>query len=283
MQRIKNFIKNRLLRVRKEKVLVPCLEGQLLKGRNALITGGTSGIGFAIAESFLKNGADVIITGRQQGKLDNAKEKLVSSTKCNNERIKTAILDLTDVSGIERRLSDIVCKSEEQIDIFVNNAGINTGVQFPNTSEADYDAVLNTNLKGMYFVSQFIVKYMVENEIKGNILNVTSSSALRPAISPYIISKWGERSLTLGMAKKYLRYGIIINGIAPGSTLTPMLNSEDTNDLYLEYSPIKRYIAPEEIGNMATILVSDLGKTIVGDTVYMTGGAGVITFDDMNY
>ncbi|MFR8619933.1 MAG: SDR family oxidoreductase, partial [Romboutsia timonensis] len=116
-----------------------------------------------------------------------------------------------------------------------------------------------------------------------NILIINSSSSLRPAITPYIVSKWGERSLTLGMAKKALQYGITVNGLAPGSTLTPMLEKGNKTDLSLDYSPIKRYIAPEEIGNMATFLVSDMGKTIIGDTIYMTGGAGVITYDDMQY
>ena len=85
---------------------------------------------------------------------------------------------------------------------------------FPNTNEKDYDTILDTNLKGVYFFSQEIAQYMIRKSIKGNILNIVSSSALRPAISPYIIAKWGERGLTLGMAKKYLPYGIIVNGLA---------------------------------------------------------------------
>ena len=168
------------------------------------------------------------------------------------------------------------------MDIFVNNAGINTGKLFPDTSESDFDAVLNTNLKGMYFCSQIIVKYMVENQIKGNILNITSSSALRPGTSPYVLSKWGEKSLTIGMAKKFLKYGIIVNGLAPGPTATAMLKKND-DDLYCDYSPTKRYLAAEEVGNIATILVSDMGRMIVGDTIYMTGGAGIITYDDVGY
>lgn len=156
--------------------------------------------------------------------------------------------------------------------------GVKFGKVFPETSEEDYDKVLNTNLKGMYFISQIIVKYMVENKIHGNILNITFSSSLRPGVSPYIVSKWGERSLTLGLAKKYLPYGIIVNGLSPGFTLTPMLKSELDNDLDFNSSPSKRYAAPEEIGNLATIMVSDMGRMIVGDTIYATGGDGVITY-----
>lgn len=94
---------------------------------------------------------------------------------------------------------------------------------------------------------------MVKHHIRGNILNVTSSSALRPAISPYILAKWGERGLTLGMAKKYLPYGIIVNGIAPASTLTPMLQKDNANNLNLPWAPSGRFLAPEEVGNIATI------------------------------
>lgn len=283
MHSIKAIIKNKLTKVVKEKVVVPCMEGHYLDNRCAFITGGSSGIGFAIAESFLKNGASVIITGRNQSNLEIAKTSLIDKTRCSSDSVSIGVLDIADVVNVENNLFNIISQTKKIVDIFVNNAGVNGGEMFPNTKEEDYDRILDTNLKGMYFVSQAAAKYMVSNAIKGNILNITSSSALRPAISPYIVSKWGERGLTLGMAKKYLPYGIIVNGIAPGSTMTPMLRRENIDDLYLDYSPSKRYLIPEEIGNIATILVSQMGRMIVGDTVYMTGGAGLLTFDDMTY
>lgn len=284
MIQLKRFLKNKLIKEVKEKVIIPIIEGHYLDNRVALITGGSSGIGYAIAESFLRNGAYVIITGRSIDKLMRAKKTLCDKLGIAEERIFIGKLDISQVNNIEITLQNIISKTGKVVDIFVNNAGVNGGNLFPNTTENDFDRIINTNLKGMYFASQAMVKYMVLNKIKGNILNVTSSSALRPAISPYILSKWGENGLTLGMAKKYLKYGIIVNGIAPGSTLTPMLqDNNDGKDLYLSYSPSKRYLAPEEIGNMATILVSQVGKMIVGDTVYMTGGAGIITYDDMDY
>lgn len=281
--RIKSFLKRKFTKIIKEKVVIPCLEGHYLDGRNAFITGGSSGIGFAIADSFLKNGATVIITGRNISKLESAKKDLISKNNISKDRVKIYKLDFADVDNIEKNINEIINKSKIVVDIFVNNAGVNCGNLFPNTSVHDYEVVLDTNLKGIYFASQAIVKYMVKYSIKGNILNISSSSALRPAISPYILSKWGENGLTLGMAKKYLKYGIVINALAPGSTLTPMLKNTDENDLYLDYNPTNRYLTPEEVGNMATVLVSDLGKMIIGDTIYMTGGSGVITFDDMKY
>lgn len=278
--RLKEYLKKKLVIVKKEKVIIPCLEGHLLKGKNALITGGSSGIGYAIAESFLKNEASITICGRNIEKLIEAKNRLVRNCIGKSDKIDILSLDISDIPKMNESLSNYLVN--KKIDIFVNNAGTNGGRLFPNTSEEDYDRILDTNLKGMYFISQLIAKYMIDNEIKGNILNITSSSALRPGISPYIVSKWGERSLTLGMAKKYLPYGIIVNGLAPGSTLTPMLKDDD-DDLSLDYSPSKRYAAPEEIGNLATVLVSDMGRMIVGDTIYATGGAGVITYDDTTY
>lgn len=278
---IKEYLKKKIIRIKKEKVIIPCIEGHFLEKRSALITGASSGIGFAIATSFLKNGANIVICGRNEKKLYCAKEDLITQCKCKDDRIEVLVLDISAVSSLEEKLNLFL--KDRTIDIFVNNAGVNGGKLFPNTSEEEYDLILDTNLKGMYFVSQIIAQYMSEHNIRGNILNITSSSALRPGISPYIISKWGERSLTLGMAKKYLPYGIVVNGLAPGSTLTPMLNKNDSDDLNLDYSPTKRYIAPEEIGNLATVLVSEMGRMIVGDTIYATGGAGVITYDDTKY
>ena len=278
---IKSFLKKKLIKVQKEKILIPCLEGKILNGKSAFITGGSSGIGYAIANSFLKNGANVVISGRNIKKLKDTKRELVKECQCNEEMVDILELDISSVSKMKSKLLEFL--EGKRIDIFVNNAGINEGQLFPNTSEEDFERVVETNLKGMYFISQEIAKYMVNNKIEGNILNITSSSSLRPGVSPYIISKWGERSLTLGMAKKYLQYGIVVNGLAPGSTLTPMLKKDKENDLNLDYSPCKRYVAPEEIGNIATVLVSGMGRMIVGDTVYATGGAGVITYDDTTY
>ena len=280
---IKEFLKKKLIKIKKEQICVPCLEGHFLDGRMALITGGSSGIGYAIAKSFLINGAGVVLCGRNEEKLKNAKERLCTECKCDDWRIDTLVFDISKIEDMKKKLLIYLARDNVKIDIFVNNAGINGGDSFPNTNEKDYDSILETNLKGMYFISQEIANYMISNQISGNILNITSSSALRPAISPYIISKWGERGLTLGMAKKYLPYGIVVNGLAPGSTLTPMLKKDAENDLNLEYSPAGGYAAPEEIGNLATVLVSNMGRMVVGDTIYATGGAGVITFDDMTY
>lgn len=253
-------------------------ENNYLKGRSALVTGGTSGIGFSIAESFLKSGASVVITGRNEEKLHNALQKL----KVLGE-IGYLVLDNTDVSSFEAKFCEATkILSSKRIDILVNNAGVNGG-RIDTTTEHEYDVVLDTNLKGAFFMSKIVGAYMIKNNIKGNILNVASSSSLRPAIAAYTVSKWGLRGLTLGLAKAYAPYGITVNGVAPGQTATPMLHKNIEDDLSLSNSPIGRYALPEEIANMATILVSNIGKMCVGDIVYMTGGAGIISFEDVNY
>lgn len=255
--------------------IVQLAPNEMLKGRRALITGGTSGIGYSIAQAFLNAGAEVIITGRSQNRIDTAVTALGSKGK-----IYGYVLDNADVNSFEVVFSKII-EGGRKIDILVNNAGV-LGAVLPNAREEDYDVVLNTNLRGPFFLSQMIGKYMKENHIKGNILNIASSSSLRPAVSAYTLSKWGLRGLTLGLAKVLSPYGITVNGLAPGPTATPMLK-RDGNNITNNDIPLGRFVMPEEIANMAVFLVSEMGRPVIGDIVYMTGGAGVVTFEDMNY
>lgn len=253
----------------------------LLKGRKALITGGTSGIGFAIAKSFLTSGAIVCITGRDKAKLNKAREELGNINNAYKERIHAFVFDVKDVELFPQKIAEIL-DSLGGIDILVNNAGVRGG-QFATVSEAEYDNIMNTNLKGTFFLSKIISSYMIKNSIKGNILNIASASGIRPANSAYTLSKWGIRGLTLGLAKMLIPHGIVVNGIAPGPTATPMLMDNGCKNITHNDNPLKRYALPEEIANMAVFLVSAMGNTIVGDIIYMTGGAGLITIDDINY
>lgn len=254
---------------------------ELLKGRTALITGGTSGIGLAIAQSFLNSGASVIITGRNQEKLDNAIAELSSVTT--EGSIKAIVMDNQNVSELPATFGKIVEMTEhKRVDILVNNAGV-MGGHISGCDESVYDAVMDTNLKGTFFLSRIVAKHMIEKKIPGNILNIASASSLRPANSAYILSKWGMRALTQGLAKSLIPYGITVNAIAPGPTATPMLKKTASDDLRLPQNPLGRFALPEEIANMAVILTSDMGRTIVGDVIYMTGGGALLTLDDVKY
>lgn len=261
--------------------IVTLAPNELLNGRFALITGGTSGIGYAITELFLKSGASVCITGRSQERIDDACNKLKSIDSAYKKHVYGMVLDSRNVSSYASAIDQIL-NMEGKIDILVNNAGV-LGGHISNATEEEYDNVLDTNLKGTFFLSQMIGKYMKEHQIKGNILNIASSSSLRPAATAYTLSKWGIRGLTLGLAKTLAPYGITVNGVAPGPTATPMLMKDDRHNITHDGLPAGRYALPEEIANMALFLVSDMGRMVVGDIVYMTGGAGLLTYEDVNY
>lgn len=255
----------------------------MLEGRTALITGGTSGIGFEIAKAFINAGATCIITGRKEEKVIDACAKIGNDVS-KKGHIYGLAWDVTDVEGNPQRFNKALeLVKGEQIDILVNNAGL-VGGEISNCTEEKYNAILNTNLKGSFFMSQLVARYMKDNGIKGNILNIGSSSSLRPATSAYTVTKWGIRGLTKGLAKILSPYGITVNAIAPGPTATPMLMPNGVkDDIAFPTNPLGRFVMPGEIANMAVFLVSNMGRSIIGDMIFMTGGSGVVTYDDVHY
>lgn len=257
---------------------------QLLKGRTALVTGGTSGIGKEIARAFINAGATVVITGRSIQRIDETCEEIKATCSANDKTIWGIVLDNKQVNQFESSLRKIRERlSGRNIDILVNNAGVRGG-HIAHTTEEEYDNIMDTNLKGVFFLTQLIAKDMIAKKVQGNILNISSASSVRPAVSAYHISKWGIKGMTEGLALSLAPYGIVVNAIAPGPTATPMLNKTD-NDKNISHqrSLIGRYATPVEIANMAVILVSDMSRTIIGDTIFMSGGSGIITNKDVDF
>jgi len=276
IRKIIGALRRRIQRLRKrhEKLVavqVPVLYSELLKGRKALITGGSCGIGLAIAEAFVRAGADVVITGRNSGQLDKAIARLknVNAAAC----VSTLILDICDTESFPDKL-----KIVEPFDVLVNNAGYVGGGVFGTTTREAYDKTLETNLRGAYFMSQCVSGQWIANGVKGNILNVCSASSLRPGESAYILSKWGLRALTIGMARKLIKHGIVVNGIAPGCTDTAKFALD--GNICNSRNPSGRMVTTVEIANMSVVLVSSLCRMVVGDVLYMTGGAAITTLDD---
>lgn len=273
-QKIKSIIYRFIMMTEEEKLYPipkPINAQKLLEGKVALITGGSGGIGLSIAESFLESGCKVIIAGTNE-------EKLKSCIKKLNGDVKYIVLNVVDDIELMNDRIDFAAAlfAENRIDILVNSAGITSKNTFFEMTEKEYDSVMDTNAKGTYFVSQAVSKHMIKNKIKGHILNVSSSSALRPAQTPYQLSKWAIRGLTLGMADALLPYGIVVNAIVPGPVATAMMGKNDGDSISNPLQPSRRYALPSEIAAQAVLMVSDLGDLIVGDTIYMTGGSGVI-------
>ncbi len=264
-----------VIQMSKEEKIQPVAEkihtGQELQGKTALITGGTSGIGLAIAETFLQCGCQVIVAGSSQKKLDKVKTDW-------QDKIQTIKIDVCDVQGMEEKVAVAASLARHgQIDILVNSAGIGSKLSYLDMTEAEFDKVLSINLKGTYFMSQAVAKHMIERKIQGHILNVSSASSIRPAWSPYHISKWGIRGLTIGLADLLLPYGIVVNAIAPGPVATPLLGKQIGDSIGNPINPAGRYATPREIAELAVFMVGRTGDLIVGSSFFITGGGGIIS------
>ena len=270
-QRFKQLVKRILFRpVVQVPVYVPTLQCDLLRGRTALVTGGTSGIGKAIATAFANAGAQVIITGRNKQRLADVCQEL-------GDRVRGFSLDLNQVEMFDQWVSRVGL-----FDILVNNAGVVDGSTFGDVKPDEYDRIVDTNLRGTYFFSQAVAKSWIAHGVKGNILNMCSTSSLRPADTPYPISKWGLRSMTIGFAKKLIPHGIVVNGLAPGLVSTERFCLDERLGIDNPGNPSGRLVTETEVANLAVVLVSGLSRMVVGDILYVGGGAGVVTFDDIN-
>ena len=277
--KIKKYAKTKLTVYKKIPVVIKIEQMKTLEGRVAVITGGGSGIGKAIAKSFLENGAKVIICGRNGEKLNKCVKEIGTG---NEEKIYAFQLDITEYEAFPSAVKEMDTMFPEGIDILVNNAGINSFDTFLNITEESFDKCLNTNLKGTVLLSQEIAKQMIERGTKGNILNIGSSACFRPAISSYHMSKWALRGLTMGMARTLIKNDIVVNGIAPGPTATDMIYASD-EDLSFKGNPCGRMAVVDEIASMAVKLVSDSSRLIIGEMICVTGGSGNLTYDDISY
>ena len=190
-------------------------------------------------------------------------------------------MDICQIDSMHDEFNNLInlLDSNEKIDILVNSAGVHGNQKFGTITEEDWNSVIDTNLKGLYFMCQVVSNYMKKNKINGNILNISSASALKPAWSPYEISKWGVKGLTLGLARELILHGIVVNALAPGPTATDMINYKEGNSLNWSTNPSGRIATTEEIGDLAVYMVSGLGRYVIGDTFYITGGSGTICID----
>lgn len=241
-----------------------------LLGKRLLITGGTSGIGYAIAKKALDSGAEVVITGRNQAKLEKALSDL------NNDKCKGIVWDILDISIINSKIDHCKTLLDGKIDVLINNAGIAPSKFWGNVDEEEWDKIYSTNLKGMYFLTQELVKQWnnYNHSDYKKIINISSQGGFVGATYPYRMVKWDIRGLTEGLAKELISQKIIVNGIAPGVVKTSMqqFSLEQGDNLFTIQNPIRRVCLPEEIAELAVFLIGDSSNFIIGQTIICDGG-----------
>ena len=247
-----------------------------LENKVAVITGGSQGIGYAIAERFLREKAKVIIADIDDKTGQKAKQALrkigtVSYVHCN-------VAERLDVHNLIAGAID----EYGRIDVLVNNAGIVSGGDFLEISEEEFDNVMNVNLKGSFLCSQAAAKHMVEHVEAGgdpgSIINMSSVNAIFAIANqvPYSISKGGVSQLTKVASLSLAKYGIRVNAIGPGSIMTKMLesvaNDPEAQAKVLSRTPMRRIGEPSEIASIAAFLASDDASYVTGQTIYADGG-----------
>ncbi len=242
----------------------------MLNGRVAVVTGGSRGIGKAIALKLANNGAKVAIFATRESEAVN--QTLSELNAIGNE----AMFVPFDVSNFEQVKSSIDSVIEQfgKIDILVNNAGITKDKLLIQMSEEDFDDVISVNLKGTYNTVKACIRPFIRNKY-GKIINISSVVGLmgNPGQVNYAASKAGIVGLTKSLAKEYAAKGINCNAIAPGFIATDMTEDLlDKQEGLINMIPMKKVGNPEDIANLALFLASDMSAYITGEVIKVDGG-----------
>ncbi len=239
----------------------------------AIVTGGGSGLGFAIAEKFIQQGIETIIVGRDETKLATAKEKLGAG--CH-----TMICDLSNLSAIPDLIQNILTQFG-QIDILVNNAGINMKKIFTEVTDEEFQRILTTNVTAVFAISREVVKHMLTRET-GSIINISSMAAQYglPKVIAYSASKTAIDGMTRAMAVELSPKGIRVNAIAPGFIYSDMtakaLDSDpERKAKVFGRTPMGIMGQPTDIGEAAYFLACDASKYITGVVLPVDGGNSI--------
>ncbi|WP_395647754.1 SDR family oxidoreductase [Terricaulis sp.] len=244
-----------------------------LKGRTALITGGSRGIGKMIAEGFLTQGAKVYISARKGGALEETAKEL---SKLGS--ITPIVLDASGADGA-RQMAEAYLKHESKLDILVNNAGAAWGAPFTEFPESGWDKVMDLNVKTPFFLTQALhgaLKAAASKDRPSKVINIASVDGL--SVNPmetysYHASKAGLIHMTKRMAVRLAEDNIVVSAIAPGAFASDMNRvARDHGDMVAQHIPSKRIGAPEDMAGAAIYLASRAGDYVVGATVVVDGG-----------
>ena len=248
-----------------------------LVGRKALVTGSSKGIGHAIAVRLAQEGADVVVNYNSDPK---GADEALAEIRAFGRLGASIKADLGDVADVQR----LVAESAEALgglDVLVNNAGIETHAAFWDVTERDFDAVIDVNLKGVFFATQAFVRQRMAVRKPGKVINISSvhEEMAFPNFAAYCASKGGVRMLTRTLAVELGPIGVTINSIAPGAIETP-INTKLLNDPVRLKSlvgqiPLGRLGTPADVAGVAVFLASGESDYVTGTTYFVDGGLRV--------
>ncbi|MBR3268482.1 MAG: 3-oxoacyl-[Oscillospiraceae bacterium] len=243
----------------------------MLNGKTALVTGGGRGIGAAICKKLASLGADIAIAALFRNEQTDALEKEI--TEQYGVRAKTYVCDVSDAEACKETVRQILA-DYGNITILVNNAGITRDMLMLSMKEADFDAVLNTNLKGTFHMTQACYRTFMKQKY-GKIINLASVSALLGTAGQanYAASKAGVIALTKVTARELASRNVTCNAIAPGFIATDM--TKGLEDQYLDQIPMKRAGKPEDVANLAAFLASPESDYLTGTVIRIDGGLAI--------
>jgi NAD(P)-dependent dehydrogenase (short-subunit alcohol dehydrogenase family) len=243
-----------------------------LTGKVAVVTGTSRGLGQYFGRALAEAGADLVITSRQIDSLGPFRQEIETLGR---EALPLA-LDVRDYDSIQQMVES-ACKHYGQIDILVNNAGCNVRKPGTEVTWDDWNLVLNTNLRGTFFVAQAVAKKMIPRQY-GRIINIGSVTSVFgfAGLAPYCASRGGVKQLTMSLADDWGEFGITVNCLAPG-----WFKTEQTRALYEDQSwvdylvdriPLKRPGAPHDLDGAIVFLASDAAEYLTGQTMLIDGG-----------
>ncbi|MFP3588431.1 glucose 1-dehydrogenase [Paraburkholderia sp. SIMBA_055] len=243
-----------------------------LTGRRALITGSSTGIGFALAKGLAGAGAEVVLNGRSEARLAEAVNRLREE----GASAHAASFDVTSPEAVHTAIAQIE-RDIGPIDILVNNAGMQRRAPLDQFSHAEWEELMKTNVDSVFLVGQAVARHMLARK-RGKIVNICSvqSELGRPNIAAYTASKGAVKMLTKGMAIDWGQYGIQVNGLGPGyfkTELTEALVKDETFSAWLTgRTPSRRWGDVEDLVGAAVFLSSDASNFVNGHILYVDGG-----------
>lgn len=244
-----------------------------LKNKNIIVTGGGRGLGFYIAKKCISEGANVVITGRNE-------EALVTAVQELGDNCQYYVFDSSNVSQMEEFFVEVSNLFKGKIDCLVSNAGISLHEgNFRNVTEKTWNQQIDVNLKGNYFLCKHFVEYLEKQEnTKGNIVVITSERSQRPDDIPYGLTKVASNSFIKAMSSDVIGKNIRINGVGPGVTASDMTGKDKEGNLFGVKQPQKRLFVPEEVAEVVGFLLSDTSNCISGEIIICDQGRYTTTW-----